>query len=220
MSSFLNNLLLATSIGFANVLVLLTARWLVNKQHKSSSEKIIVQIILGGIWGGSFAVAFLSTYPWGQCIFLSLLQVSIYTDVWTMLISRYVTLYTIPLAFGLAYFNLLSISLTQSIIGAILGYGLLYIVAQLSKRFMEQEGLGQGDIDLLAMIGAFTGPIACWFTLLLGSVIGSLIGCFYLFIGHSRHNLKLPFGAFLGMGAMSIILLNYLFNFSIIDLYI
>jgi leader peptidase (prepilin peptidase)/N-methyltransferase len=146
-------------------------------------------------------------YFFSYFVFFSALIVSIRTDLDQMLISRYVTLFLIPLGFILSWFELLPISLPQSIFGALAGYGLLKAIAHLFYRSTGKEGLGQGDMDLLAFIGSFTGIYGCWISLLLASIIGSLIGILYLALTkQSTQHTRIPFGPFLALGAMSFVL--------------
>lgn len=67
---------------------------------------------------------------------------------------------------------------------------------------MHKDGLGDGDIDLIAMIGAFTGPIGCWMSLLVGSVLG-ICAAIILYVSNSMSTDKrIPFGPFLAFGAL------------------
>ena len=146
-------------------------------------------------------------YFFGYFIFFSALIISIRTDLDEMLISRYATLFLIPVGCALSWLELLPISLTQSILGAIIGYGLLYAIASIFYRSTKKEGLGQGDMDLLGFIGAFTGIYGCWISLLLASVLGSLIGIIYLSITkQNTQYTRIPFGPFLALGAMGFVL--------------
>lgn len=118
------------------------------------------------------------------------------------------TLFLVPIGFGFAAFGLLPIDLLDSLIGALAGYGLLWITKTIFYRFKGQEGLGQGDLDLLCLIGSFTGLFGVWFSLLIGSVTGSIVGITYLLTHKKIREIKIPFGPFLALGAMSYVLLS------------
>lgn len=136
-------------------------------------------------------------------LFFSALFITMHTDTQTMLISRYTTIYLVPIGWACAHFELLPLSPLESITGSFLGLILLWVTAKVSLVLMKTEGLGQGDIDLLAFIGAFTGPVGCWITLLIGSISGALCGVVYMLLTQQRKNIKLPFGTFLSLGALS-----------------
>lgn len=139
-------------------------------------------------------------------IFFSALIVTIRSDSETMLISQYATLFLIPIAFVCACAGYLPISLVESIIGALFGYIILYVPAKLFAMLTKKEGIGVGDIELLAFIGSFLGSMGVWLTLLIGSITGSLIGLTYLFICHASRSTKIPFGPFLAFSAMIVTL--------------
>lgn len=143
-------------------------------------------------------------------LFFSALIVTIRTDFETMLVSRLVTLFLIPFGFLFSYLNMLPISLFESIIGSLLGGGFLYIIATLFKWITKKDGLGQGDIELLAFIGAFLGPISCWMSLFLGSLVGSIVGIMSMVATGAKSSYKIPFGPFLASGAISTVLLHQL----------
>ena len=90
----------------------------------------------------------------------------------------------------------------SSLVGTVLGGGFLLATAWLYERITGVEGMGGGDIKLLAMIGAFLGwpsiPITLFFASLVGSVVG--LGCMLL-TGAGRR-LALPFAPFLCSGAL------------------
>lgn len=146
-----------------------------------------------------------AVYFFSYFVLISALIVTIRSDLETMLISRYVTLCLVPFGLLFSACGMLPITLTESIAGCLVGSGGLYIIAYTFYRFTGKQGLGQGDIDLLALIGAFTGIIGCWATILIGSISGSLIGIMYITIAKPTTPLKIPFGPFLAFGAMSYI---------------
>ena len=90
----------------------------------------------------------------------------------------------------------------SSLVGILIGGGSLLLVAWAYQFFTGVEGMGGGDIKLLAMIGAFLGwpsvPVALFFASLTGSVVG-LIFMFWKGVG-SKY--ALPFAPFLCLGAV------------------
>ena len=104
---------------------------------------------------------------------------------------------------GLA-FSLVSPLVTpiDALIGALAGGGTLLAVAWLYHTFRGVEGMGGGDIKLLAMIGAFLGWKSIFVTLFVGSVIGSIIGVIVMLYEGADTKLAIPFGPFLAGGAL------------------
>jgi leader peptidase (prepilin peptidase)/N-methyltransferase len=110
-----------------------------------------------------------------------------------------------------AFTGFLPITLTLSIAGTLFGYLFLLSAAQLFYWFTGKEGMGQGDLELLAFIGTFIGPWGCWLTLVLASTIGSLIGIALMIIKKQKTSIKIPFGPFLALGAMLFVLFQATF---------
>lgn len=131
----------------------------------------------------------------------SALIVTIRSDIETMLISSIVTLGLVPVGMFCSAFEYLPITFNQSILGALVGYGSLLIIAKLFFVFTKQHGLGQGDLELMALIGSFLGPFGVWITILVGSWVGALFGIMYILLSGSDRSVKLPFGPFLALGA-------------------
>ena len=94
------------------------------------------------------------------------------------------------------------ITLFNSLIGILLGGGSLFIVATFYQWLFKREGMGGGDIKLLAMIGAFLGWKAVLFTILLSSLIGSVTGILMMVIKGKDFKYAIPFGPFLSLGAV------------------
>ena len=89
----------------------------------------------------------------------------------------------------------------NAVFGVLLGGGLLYAVAFGYEWWTGREGMGGGDIKLLAMIGAFLGWRAVPVTLLLASFTGSLIGVGVMIVRRANSRVAIPFGPFLAAGA-------------------
>jgi leader peptidase (prepilin peptidase)/N-methyltransferase len=90
-----------------------------------------------------------------------------------------------------------------SLIGLIAGGGVLFAIAEGYYRLRGIEGLGMGDVKMLAMIGAFLGWKLMLVTLILASFAGSLIGVGIIALGRGGMKAALPFGTFLAVGALA-----------------
>ena len=64
----------------------------------------------------------------------------------------------------------------DALLGILIGGGVLWLIGEAYYRYSGQEGMGGGDVKMLAMIGAFLGWKLVLVTLVLSSVAGSLIG--------------------------------------------
>jgi leader peptidase (prepilin peptidase)/N-methyltransferase len=94
-----------------------------------------------------------------------------------------------------------------SVVEAAFGAGLpsffLWLGGVLYFKFRQREGLGFGDVKLIAMVGSFMGLRGALMTLILGSVSGSILGYGYIkATGKDAGTYELPFGTFLGLAAL------------------
>jgi len=137
----------------------------------------------------------------GYFAFAAALVVITFIDLDHQLIPDVISLPGIVV--GLA-FSLVSPLVTplDAALGVLAGGGTLLAVAWLYKTFRGQEGMGGGDIKLLAMIGAFLGWQSIFVTLFVGSVIGSIIGVGLMLYQRADTKLAIPFGPFLAGGAL------------------
>ncbi len=99
----------------------------------------------------------------------------------------------------------------------LLGGGILYAIAKLYEVVRKAEGMGGGDIKLLAMIGAFCGITGVVFSLVAGSIIGALVGLPLMLVKGQGTKYAVPFGPFLSLGALLYVfagdtLINALFS--------
>jgi len=85
----------------------------------------------------------------------------------------------------------------SSLLGLLLGGGLYFLIAVLSKG-----GMGGGDIKMMAMVGAFMGWKAVLLTTFLGSITGSIVGIFLMAFKGKGRKTKIPFGPFLALGSI------------------
>lgn len=101
-----------------------------------------------------------------------------------------------------ASFVLIDITYMESLIGILAGGGILFVVAAGYELIAKKEGMGGGDIKLLAMIGAFLGWKGVLFTVFSGSLVGTIIGVALMMAQGKDSKYAIPFGPFLSMGAL------------------
>lgn len=87
-------------------------------------------------------------------------------------------------------------------LGILVGGGILWATAELYFRMRGEEGMGGGDVKLLAMMGAFLGWPAIPLILVLSSLAGSVIGITLMWWTGSGSKYAIPFGPFLAIGAL------------------
>jgi leader peptidase (prepilin peptidase)/N-methyltransferase len=85
----------------------------------------------------------------------------------------------------------------------VIGGGALYLLAFLYEKIAGQEGMGLGDVKMLAMIGAFLGPAGVLVSVLLASLSGSAVGLAAIAFGRGDRKTRLPFGVFLAAGGVT-----------------
>jgi len=141
-------------------------------------------------------------------LFFSCLIMATRTDLELMLIPQAFTLLPIFLGLLFSWMQWISITPVESLIGAFIGYAFLWLVAKGFKFFTAREGLGVGDMELLAMIGSFLGPVGVWITLMIGSISGTLLGALYLVIARKHRSTRIPFGPFLALGAAAFVIFH------------
>jgi len=110
---------------------------------------------------------------------------------------------TLPgIALGLAVGTFLLPRWWDSIGGLLLGGGLLYFMAWISPYLFGKEGMGGGDIKLLAMIGAFLGWQQVLLTVIVGGLVGAVVGVALIGARVMPRGAYIPFGPFLSFGAV------------------
>lgn len=95
------------------------------------------------------------------------------------------------------------ISFVDSLLGVLLGGGSLLLVAGCYYLLTKQEGMGLGDVKLLAMMGAFLGWKSILFIIMIGSITGAVIGVAAMVIKKKDRKYAIPFGPFLSLGAVA-----------------
>jgi len=96
-----------------------------------------------------------------------------------------------------------TVNVAEALVGALVPSGLIWLGGWLFEILRHREGLGFGDVKMLAMIGAFLGIRGALLTIVLGSIAGSVIGLIFIkSTGKDSATYPLPFGSFLGAAAL------------------
>lgn len=88
--------------------------------------------------------------------------------------------------------------------GAAFGWGIFYGLAKIYELASGRVGLGGGDVKLLALIGAFLGPMGVVITVLVSSILGSVVGISWALITRKKNLMTaaIPYGPFLVVGGL------------------
>jgi leader peptidase (prepilin peptidase) / N-methyltransferase len=107
---------------------------------------------------------------------------------------------------GLVLVWWLPVSYRDALIGLVAGGGLLMAVIYGYYFFTGKQGMGGGDVKLLAMIGVFTGWQGVLFTIFMGSLAGTLVGIPWALVNRKNLQAAIPFGPFLALGGLVYVL--------------
>jgi leader peptidase (prepilin peptidase)/N-methyltransferase len=167
-----------------------------NCQAGISIQYPLVEIVVAAIWG--LAV-------WHYGLTLNALAAAIFCTILLGIAVTDARHYLIPDEFslgGLVLGLLLSLrdgvdGLVVALVGAAVGFALLYAIAVLGEKVFGKEAMGGGDIKMMAMVGAFVGWQGVLLTIFLGSFLGTLV-----FVPlQLKKKMLVPFGIFLAAAA-------------------
>jgi leader peptidase (prepilin peptidase) / N-methyltransferase len=174
---------------------------------RDCGTRISARYPLVEILSGAFAAMTIARFGfgWTALILYSLIAaflVITFIDIDHRIIPDVITLPGIPIGLA-ASFGPGIISPLESLIGILAGGGSLFLVAWTYQAIAKREGMGGGDIKLLAMIGAFIGWKGVLFTIFVASLTGTLAGMALILRRREGMKLAVPFGPFLAVGAIA-----------------
>jgi leader peptidase (prepilin peptidase)/N-methyltransferase len=146
-------------------------------------------------FGLSFALFF-------YFLFVAALLSVIFIDLHHQIIPDKISLPGIVIGFLGSFLNPL-VSWQQAGLGILIGGGILYGVAVGYALLTGKDGMGGGDVKLLAMIGAFLGWQSLLYVIFASSLVGSVIGGLSLLLQKKDSQTRIPFGPFLSLAALS-----------------
>jgi leader peptidase (prepilin peptidase)/N-methyltransferase len=136
--------------------------------------------------------------------YIATLLVITFIDLDHQIIPDVITLPGIPVFF-VASFALPETRFLDALMGVLVGGGSLFMVAWIYSLITKKEGMGGGDIKLLAMIGAVIGWQGVLFTIFVSSAVGTLTGMLIMLKSRRGMKLRIPFGPFLAIGGIAYI---------------
>ncbi len=147
--------------------------------------------------------------------FTCALIVITFIDLDHQIIPDVITLPGIPLFFLMAFF-FMGIPILEALLGILIGGGCLFAIAFLYEIITKREGMGGGDIKLLAMLGAFLGWKSIFFILFVSSLLGAVVGISVMIAKGKDMKYAVPFGPFLSIAAIAYLfvgidVMNYLY---------
>ena len=137
------------------------------------------------------------------CFFCATLLALAWIDAETFLLPDILTQALLWVGLIGSALSLTHTPLMQSLGGAVLGYGILWLISWGFEKLAGKEGMGQGDLKLLAGLGAWVGVWSLLPLILLASISGLIFGIVQKFRGQLGHNGHFAFGPFLALSGFA-----------------
>jgi leader peptidase (prepilin peptidase)/N-methyltransferase len=197
-----------TRIPFYDNIPLFSYLWLKGKcrrcKVKISMRYPMVELLGGLVALGTYLRFGLTIETLIYYVFIAALLVVTFIDLDHRIIPDAITLPGIPICFA-ASFALPAITYKDALFGILIGGGSLFLVAWVYTILTKKEGMGGGDIKLLAMMGAIVGWQGVLFTIFVASLVGTLAGFAVMLQSRKGMKLAVPFGPFLSIGSITYI---------------
>lgn len=97
-------------------------------------------------------------------------------------------------------------SLPSAVLGAAIGYSVLWLIAKSYKFVTKQEGMGHGDFKLTALFGAWAGWEVLPYVILMSALLGTVVGMLWLWLNKKDRKTPIPFGPFIIIAGMTMLL--------------
>jgi len=160
----------------------------------------IVELVTGALFVGAYLLYGVTPLMFVRTAFGCAMIVLFVIDLQHRILPNVITVTGVPIGFVLSLF--LPPGWQESLIGLLVGGGVLFVIGEAYYRLRGIDGLGMGDVKMLAMIGAFLGWRLTLVTLVFASLTGALVGAGMIVTGRGGMKAALPFGTFLAVGAV------------------
>jgi len=165
-----------------------------------SARYLIVELLTAAIFAMNACVFAPDLVLAVRLIFAAMLIALFFIDLEHQLLPDAITLPGIVI--GVATSAFAGPGLVSSLAGAALGAAILLVIRWVWKRATGVDGMGLGDVKMLAMIGAFLGWEQVWLVLFVASLTGAVAGVSIAAMGRGSMKTRLPFGTFLAVAAL------------------
>jgi len=172
-----------------------------NCGSKISIQYPVVEFLTGLIYLIIYLIYGLSIQSLVYIILSSALIIIAFIDLQEQIIPDVISLPGIVVGLILS-FIVPYISFINSALGALVGGGIILIIAWVGSIIFKKEAMGGGDVKLAAMIGAFLGWRYMVISLFLGFFLGALAGIFLILSKIKRKEDMVPFGPFIALGSI------------------
>ncbi len=133
-------------------------------------------------------------------VLASLMLILFFTDLHERILPDKITLWFIPVGLAFSWFSPTRTLLESALVG-VAGAGGLYLLAWIYLKVKGIEGMGMGDVKMLALMGTFLG-IKAFLALMIGAVLGTVVGLFVIYVLKKGRQYEIPFGCFLAVGTV------------------
>jgi leader peptidase (prepilin peptidase)/N-methyltransferase len=133
-------------------------------------------------------------------LFLSSLIVITFIDIDFQIIPDVISLPAILISFFLSIF-VLNRSFISTILAILIGGGIFFIIGKIYELVAKKEGLGGGDVKLMAYFGGYLGLKSIFFIIFVSSLFGTIYGLSLMILHGKKSSQAIPFGPFLSLGA-------------------
>ena len=181
----------------------------------------IVELTTAVAFGMSVAAFGVSLNALKYCVFSAIMITLVATDIETQILPDEFTLggavlgvifaLLVPFPPGLMMLLLAGklsprwVAASEAVFAAVVASGMIWFIGWIFEKLRHREGMGLGDVKMIAMIGTFLGLQATLLTLIAASLLGSVFGLAYAAVKRKDWRThELPFGSFLGAAALLI----------------
>ena len=172
-----------------------------NCGSKISIQYPIVEFLTGIIYLIIYLIYGLSIQSLIYTILSSALIIIAFIDLQEQIIPDIISLPGVVIGLILS-FIVPYMSFINSVLGVLVGGGIILIIALVGSKIFKKEAMGGGDVKLAAMIGAFLGWRYAIISLFLGFFLGALAGIFLILSKIKSREDMVPFGPFIALGSL------------------
>lgn len=164
-----------------------------------------VEVLTGGLFYLLVGLKGLSAELLALIVLIGLLIAISLIDLDFQIVPDLLSIGGLLMGLGFSFFRNPHFYFRDALYGVLVGGGVLFLIAFGYELITKREGMGFGDVKLLAMIGSFLGVRGAIFSLIAGSFFGTIVGVALMVVKKKDLKYAIPFGPFLSLGALCFI---------------